>query len=55
MKSITYFLCCFSVGYTAHCIAMHNGMPTSVFFLGGFAVSAYTLGNIITARRQLDR
>jgi len=52
MKSVTYFLCCFSVGYTAHCIALQQGLPSSVFFLSGFVASAYTLSNLFTAKRR---
>ena len=43
MKSITYLIFAFAVGYTAQCLAVIGGLMPGPFFLLGFAAALYVL------------
>ena len=51
MKSITYLIFAFSVGYTAQCLAVIGGLLPGPFFLLGFGAALYTLSQAYTRRR----
>lgn len=51
MKSLTYLLAAFSIGYTAQCLAGIAGLMPGPFFVLGFAAAVYTMSQAYTRRR----
>ena len=49
MKSITYLIFAFSVGYTAQCLAVIGGLLPGPFFVAGFAGAVYVLSQAYTS------